>query len=216
MEDAILRGVAHGARIDDVKASLHRLEQLRDPETHQHEKHARRLVTALCASLGMTREAQEAYAFAAELHDIGKVVLPDSVLKKPGALNLEERSAVQSHCLAGHQILSAIDHPWTQLAAEVALAHHERWDGSGYPHACSGEDIPLSARLVAVCDVYSALRERRAYKPAIGHAEAMDILLEGDPVRGHRGAISFDPALTAQLARAPDLFDISDMFAAPA
>ena len=131
---------------------------------------------------------------AAPLHDIGKVAVPDHVLNKPGQLTFEEKVLMQAHTTIGSDTLAEVSaqYPFAtgffHTAIEIARHHHERWDGTGYPDRLSGESIPLSARLVAIGDVYDALRSRRVYKPAFSHQAACEQMLERSP--GH-----FDPGL---------------------
>ena len=122
---------------------------------------------------------------SAPLHDIGKVGIPDAILLKPGRFEPSEFDIMKSHPELGQNaILQAeselgIDVPFLQYAKEIAYGHHEKWDGSGYPQGLSGEDIPISARLMAVADVYDALISRRVYKEGMPHAQAVDIILDG-------------------------------------
>lgn len=148
----------------------------------------------------------EAVESAAPLHDIGKVAVPDHVLNKPGPLTADERGLMQAHTVAGADTLAEVSarYPFAtgffSTAVEIARSHHEKWDGTGYPDRLAGEAIPLSARLVAVADVYDALRSRRVYKPAFTHAEAVEQMLDRSP--GH-----FDPALLGVFRRCGDGFD---------
>ena len=117
---------------------------------------------------------------AAVLHDIGKMALPEGVLGHSHVLDPAARRVMERHTVLGASILAHARAPWMQLAATIALNHHERWDGSGYPAGLAGEDIPLAARLVAVADVYDALRSDRPYKDPLDHDEALARLLDGD------------------------------------
>jgi putative two-component system response regulator len=128
---------------------------------------------------------------AAPLHDIGKVAVPDSILMKNGRLTDEERVTMCKHTLYGKQALEKaekeIGHtPYLEIAKQIAYSHHERWDGSGYPDALAGEDIPLPARIMAIADVYDALISKRHYKEAMSHQDAVTIM---DESRGTH----FDP-----------------------
>jgi putative two-component system response regulator len=194
-----------------AKAALRRLTELRSHETFLHEQRVGALAYALSARLGLPPGTCEAYRHAAELHDVGKLALPDTVLEKPGPLSPAEYALVQRHTEYGHDLLMASGMPELALAAEVALSHHERWDGSGYPHALRGEAVPPAARLVALCDVYAALREERAYKAPLSHEATRYYLLHGGAARKGPGSIQFDPALLAVLASAPEVFE--DAFA---
>jgi putative two-component system response regulator len=127
------------------------------------------------------------------LHDVGKVGLPDHILHKPGKLDPDERVLMQTHTLLGAELLQAVaqEHgsalAFLDTATRIARHHHERWDGEGYPDRLAGEDIPLAARVVAVADVYDALRGHRVYKPALPHSTAARLML---------GTVGqFDPAL---------------------
>lgn len=187
-------------------AALRCLAALRLPETFRHERLVGQLCAALCARLGMPPDTCAAHRIAAELHDVGKLALPDTVLNKPAPLTAEEFALVRQHSLFGHQVLTAAREPELALAAEMALSHHERWDGSGYPHRLRGNAIPPAARLVALCDVYSALREPRPYKVPMPHEQAVRLLLHGDPARDGFHPGQFDPVLLTVLANDPNLF----------
>jgi response regulator RpfG family c-di-GMP phosphodiesterase len=142
----------------------------------------------------------------APLHDIGKVGLPDHILLKPGKLTMDERVLMQAHTIIGAETLAEIatHHgsalAFLQMAIDIVRHHHERYDGSGYPDCLAGRDIPLAARLVALGDVYDALRSRRVYKPALSHAAAVHLMTEGSP--GH-----FDPALLQVFPRCAPEFE---------
>jgi putative two-component system response regulator len=130
----------------------------------------------------------------APLHDIGKGAMPDHILLKPGKLTPEEFAVMQTHTTIGAELLQKVSRqqgfarPFLQMAIDITRHHHERFDGHGYPDRLTREDIPLAARIVAVADVYDALRSRRVYKPAVPHADVLRIMLHESP--GH-----FDPAL---------------------
>jgi putative two-component system response regulator len=143
---------------------------------------------------------------AAPLHDIGKAALPDGILNKPGALTPDERATMQAHTTIGATTLRAVadSHPFAlgflQMAIDIARSHHERWDGTGYPDRLAGEEIPLAARLLAITDVYDALRAKRVYKAGMTHAAAVGLMTENTP--GH-----FDPVLMTAFAACADRFD---------
>lgn len=156
------------AELERTRAEIiHRLcnaGEFRDEDTGRHVARIGRLSSRLAELAGEKPEFVEQLAAAAPLHDIGKIGIPDRVLLKPGKLDPDEWSIMKSHCLLGSQILADSGLPLLNLASEVALTHHEKWDGSGYPHGLSGTDIPVSGRLVAVCDVFDALLSHRPYK----------------------------------------------------
>lgn len=180
--------------------ALNRLSLTRDNETGNHILRTQHYVRAIARQLknqlpGNDQELNEDYIdaiyLAAPLHDIGKVGIPDSILLKPGSLSDEEWETMKTHALIGENVLtSAGDHIQSRelaIASEVAGGHHERWDGSGYPRGLNGEEIPLSARIMAIADVYDALTTERVYKNAWTHAQAITEIkqLEGkqfDPI----------------------------------
>lgn len=116
--------------------------------------------------MGLPPDQCELLGHAAVLHDIGKIGIPDSILSKEGSLTAEERRIMEKHVLYGAHLLSGSDHPLLMMARSVSLYHHEKWDGTGYPYALQGEEIPLEGRIVAVCDVFDALTSERSYKSA--------------------------------------------------
>jgi putative two-component system response regulator len=148
--------------------------ELRDNETHVHTLRVGETTAALAQAIGLPAHEIEVLRRAAPLHDIGKIGISDAVLLKPGKLTEEEFAHIQTHSAVGAHLLADSDIPIIQAAQVIALTHHERWDGSGYPGRLSGADIPLSGRIVAVADVFDALTHERPYKQAwsIEHAIA--------------------------------------------
>jgi response regulator RpfG family c-di-GMP phosphodiesterase len=143
---------------------------------------------SLAAAMGLGGEARDVVARAAELHDIGKVAIPDAILGKPGPLEPDEEAFMRRHTVIGESIIA--EAPALREVAALVRASHERWDGTGYPDGLAGHAIPLGARIVSVCDAYSAMRQKRPYGAVLGEEEALDEL--------RRGAGSqFDPALVA-------------------
>ena len=145
-------------------------------------------------------------ACCAPLHDIGKIGLPDHILLKPGKLTTDERIVMQTHTTIGAGTLKQVAEThgmalaFLDMAADIARHHHERWDGSGYPDGLAGNDIPLAARLVTICDVYDALRSRRSHKPALSHNAALQLMSE-------TCAGQFDPGLFAVFRRSAAEFE---------
>lgn len=139
-----------------------RMLDLRDRETEGHALRVTEMSLLLAHRMGLSEEEQGYLRWGALLHDVGKMVLPDSILLKPGPLTVEERAIMSHHPTYAHEMLSPV--PFLRPALDVPLYHHEKWDGSGYPHGLRGEEIPLSARLFAVVDVWDALRSDRPYR----------------------------------------------------
>jgi CHASE2 domain-containing sensor protein len=171
----------------------------RDEETGLHLERIGRLCERLALALGMTAPQAETLRHASLLHDVGKIAVPDAILTKPGPLTDEEWVVMRGHAAAGAAMLAGSRAPVMRMAEEIALSHHERWDGSGYPAGLAGEAIPLTGRICAVCDVFDALRSRRPYKEPWPLQDALDELARE---RGRH----FDPmVLDAFLGMVDDL-----------
>ena len=138
----------------------------RSQETGNHVKRVSKLARLLAEAMGTKRQEAELIELAAPLHDIGKIAIPDRILAKPGKHNDQEWEVMKTHAEIGWELLRHSRRPAIRMAAEISLAHHENWDGSGYPRGLAGDDIPLSAHLVAVADVFDALGSKRCYKDA--------------------------------------------------
>jgi putative two-component system response regulator len=160
----------------------------KDDDTGIHIVRIGFLAERLALALGRSRAWAEMLRKAAPMHDIGKIGIPDAVLKKPGRFEPDERQVMNKHARIGADILGQSRIPLFQLAAEVALSHHERFDGSGYPGGLAGEAIPLSGRIVSVVDFFDALTMDRCYRQALPDAEVMEML------RAERGG-AFDPQI---------------------
>jgi putative two-component system response regulator len=171
----------------------------RDAETGSHIERIGFLTQRLALAVGMSTADAERIGHASAMHDIGKIGIPDKILLKPASLDPTEWELMQTHTTVGATVLSGSRSSVIRLAEVIALTHHERWDGSGYPFGLSGEKIPLAGRICAICDVYDALTSRRPYKHASTPEEA---LAEIEREMGSH----FDPDLAhAFLQIAPDL-----------
>lgn len=197
-----------------VVFGLAKLAESRDKDAGQHLERLRTYVTVLASELAKHNSKIDHHyvanlAIASALHDVGKMGVPDAVILKLGKLTAAERRAMQMHTVLGDECLASVermfgDHDeFLTLGREVAAAHHEQWDGSGYPYGLQGKDIPLSARIVALADVYDALTSHREYRPAASHAEAREWIVS------HYGS-QFDPEVVeAFIAREVDFAKIS-------
>jgi putative two-component system response regulator len=150
----------------EVLQRLSEAAEYRDDDTGQHTRRVAALAAAIGRTLGLDHSTVELIRWSAPLHDVGKIGIPDSVLLKPGRLTPEEMEVMKSHTTIGARILMGGRSPLIQMAETIALNHHERWNGSGYPRGMTDEEIPLEARLVAVADVYDALTHDRPYRAA--------------------------------------------------
>src|SRR5581483_5391024 len=140
--------------------------EYRDDDTHHHTERVGHTAALIAELFGLPDKTVRRLRLAAPLHDVGKLAIPDHILFKPGRLTAEEFLAMQDHVRAGAKLLSGSASEVLQLAEEVALTHHEHWDGNGYPNRLSGETIPDSGRIVAIADVFDALAHPRPYKQA--------------------------------------------------
>lgn len=190
------------AREQELLFRMSRAAEFRDPETGAHIQRMAHYSRLIAARLGLSSEEQELVFQAAPMHDIGKIGIPDYILLKPGKLTLDEYDEMKRHTVIGHDVFSGSDSSMLQVASVIALSHHERFDGSGYPHGTAADSIPLWGRIVAVADVFDALVSTRPYKQAwsLESAEAY--------VRENSGK-HFDPAcVDAFLASWEDVLDI--------
>jgi len=164
---------------EEIVRRLARVVEFRDNDTGGHVERMSLYSMLIARELGWSAERCRELRLAAALHDVGKVAVPDAILLKPGRLTPEERTIMQRHCRAGFEMLSGSDSTLLNLAAVIALTHHERYDGIGYPSGLGGEDIPLVGRIVAVADVFDALTSARVYKDAIAVPDAVAIIRDG-------------------------------------
>jgi PAS domain S-box-containing protein len=196
-------------RNDELEEARHEIlrrlalaAEYRDDSTHEHAQRIGRSAELLAGALGMSADEINVVRDAAPLHDVGKIAVSDLVLLKPGALTEAERSHMQTHCEKGGAILAGSHSVVLRAAEEIALHHHEWWDGTGYPRGLKGTEIPRNARIIAVADVYDALTHPRPYKDAWSIARAVD---EMHRLRGRQ----FDPEII-------DAFDRIDPSCSPA
>lgn len=176
--------------LDAVKHCLGQLIGARDPITHHHSKRVGTLTMLVAQAVGIDEHASVRLGNAAALHDIGKAVLPLEIISKPTDLTREEWQLVKCHPIIGHTVLADSGDPLMDIAAELALQHHEHFDGSGYPYGLSGDKISLPSRIIGICDVYDALRRDRPYRQGIDHDQAMNVITVGD---GRTSPSHFDP-----------------------
>ncbi len=179
------------SRLETVER-LARAIELHDPGTGQHVNRMAVVAAFLARKVGLEPDHVELLRASAPMHDVGKIGIPEGILSKPGALTPEERLEMQKHTQIGHELLGASESALLRMAAEIALTHHERYDGTGYPRGLAAEEIPLEGRLVAVADVLDALLSDRSYRPAMSVAEAVKLIEDG------RGT-QFDPEIVDQL-----------------
>jgi putative two-component system response regulator len=211
LEEEVSRRTRELRAIQDVTVlAMSSMAETRDNETGNHILRTQNYVRCIAETLAKQEQYQEQLTpdyiqllyKSAPLHDIGKVGIPDAILLKPGKLTVEEFEIMKTHTTIGYEaIVRAEQSLGTELdflvcAKEIALSHQEKWDGSGYPQGLAGKAIPLSARLMAVADVYDALISKRVYKEAFSHETAIDIMTEG---RGtHFDPEVFDAFLSVQ------------------
>ncbi len=173
---------------------LARAIDLHDASTGEHVNRIGVIAAFLAQQLELDTEEVELLRVAAPMHDVGKIGVADEILRKPGPLSPRERTVMERHTLIGHEILSGSESRLLQVAATIALTHHERFDGSGYPHRTHGEEIPLEGRITAVVDVFDALLSDRCYRPAMELDTAVGLIEAG------RGT-QFDPRIVDALVR---------------
>jgi putative two-component system response regulator len=230
LEDEVRRRTAEleVSRVEVIQC-LARAAEVRDDDTGQHVLRVGRYARLIGDELGLSTEILDMLELAAQLHDVGKIGIPDEILLKPDKLSPEEFEIIQKHCgfgkrivepmigseatvLRNHaelgvKIMSVGRSPILEFAKRIALTHHERWDGSGYPLGLAGEDIPIEGRITAVADVFDALSNKRPYKPAYPIEKCMDIM------RGESGT-HFDPrVLNAFFARRAEVVEVQISFA---
>ena len=189
--------------------TMTRAAERKDEDTGAHVQRISYYSRELARALGLNEEFVDTIFFASPMHDIGKIGIPDHILLKPCGLTPDELDIMKGHAAMGANILGNSKSPYLKMAAEIALNHHESWDGGGYPSGLKGEAIPLSARIMNICDVYDALRSKRPYKPAFDHLKTMDIIMHGD---GRTDPKHFDPIILGIFKQNHQLFQ--DIFEA--
>ena len=176
---------------DMLVGVLSHIVEFRNGESGAHVRHIRTITEILLHRLlensnkySISAEQQDVIPLASALHDIGKIGIDEKILNKPGKLTPEEFQVMKTHSMLGAEMLHDLDNfgeqPLLQTAYEIARWHHERWDGRGYPDGLKGDEIPISAQLVSLADVYDALTSERCYKKAFSHEKAMQMILNGE------------------------------------
>ncbi|MCB1193666.1 MAG: response regulator [Leptospiraceae bacterium] len=178
--------------------------EFKDEETGQHVKRISYYCKLISEALGMDSKFSELMFYSSPMHDIGKIGIPDHILLKKTPFTPEEWEIMKSHSTYGYNILKSGSSPYMQTGAEIALSHHERWDGTGYPKGLKNEEIPLVARIMNICDQYDALRSQRPYKPEFTHDFSYNIILNGDK---RTKPEHFDPNILSAFAKIHLQFD---------
>jgi DNA-binding NarL/FixJ family response regulator len=194
------------AGAEEVLERLARAGRFRDEESAEHVERVGRTCALIARELGWEGPGCGGLRVAAALHDIGKVGVPDAILQKRGTLLPDERRVVEAHTKIGYEILAGSDNPVLELAATVALTHHERFDGEGYPRGLKAKEIPEAGRIAAVADVFDALTNDRAYRSAFSIPEGLD------KIRAARGS-QFDPAVVEAFEAAlPEIKAVRELY----
>ncbi|MBI5074439.1 MAG: response regulator [Nitrospirae bacterium] len=178
--------------------------EFKDEDTATHIKRISYYCKVLAENIGQSEVFCETIFYAGPMHDIGKIGIPDNILLKPGKLTSEEFEIIKSHTTIGARILSNSSSEFLAAAEVVALTHHERWDGTGYPRGLKGEDIPVIGRIMNIVDQYDSLRSKRPYKVPFSHEQTCDIIIKGD---GRTRPEHFDPKIHAAFRDAADEFN---------
>ncbi|HOU45142.1 MAG TPA: HD domain-containing phosphohydrolase [Anaerolineaceae bacterium] len=178
----------------DLIVRLAYMAEIKEWDCRPHIERIRRYCHLIGSEIGIEEQHNEMIAIACQLHDIGKIMIPEDLLHKDGKYDNHERELIERHTIDGAKILEGSPAPLLQVAASIALTHQERWDGSGYPNHLKGDEIPLVGRICAIADVFDALTTRRAYKPTIATEEALQLIIESSN-------ILFDPSLVQAFKR---------------
>ena len=198
----ILRSAEYEDAFEYLILALARAAEANDIDTGNHIMRVGEYAAMMARELNQSEKFTDLIRSQATLHDVGKVHIPSHILKKAGRLTPEEMEEMKKHTTFGAVIIG--NHPHLEFGKRIALCHHERWDGSGYPKGLKGEEIPLEARIVSICDCYDALRNSRVYKPNYDHDGAVGIITKGDD---RMKPEHFDPQVMAAFLKLTPKFD---------
>jgi len=191
------------AAYGEILMRLSLAAEYKDPETGNHINRVAYYCREIADELGADSEFSRQIFLAAPMHDIGKIGIPDNILLKQGPLDKDEWSIMRSHTIIGREILKEPSDSALAMAQDIALCHHENYDGTGYPHKLSGEKIPMSAKIMAIADVYDALRSDRPYKKGFSHEMSFEIITKGD---GRVEPRHFDPSVLEAFKKRDSIF----------
>lgn len=200
--------VIHHTRLQVVRR-LGMAAEYRDEETGLHIARMSKIAEIIAKAAGMDNEQCDLLLNAAPMHDIGKIGIPDNILLKPGKFEADEWAIMQTHAQIGADLLSGDDSDLMIMAHDIAISHHEKWNGKGYPNGLAGEDIPLTGRITALADVFDALTSKRPYKKAWPVDKAVVLIKE-------ESGQHFDPTLVdIFLEKLPDIIEVREKYAEP-